>query len=172
MYCESFLPWVVRRSLGYRPAREDAGHFEPQIVMQPSGIVLVHHESERLSPGPRARLGRRRFGSDLEIPFRLIFGQTLPDRAHARECASSADPEQCRRCAMRGAGWLVLPNYRLLGEPSAVLPVMDGSGGVVLWAVELCLLGRRERTAVRRAIRFGSFQPRGLSRSRRTIPGA
>jgi hypothetical protein len=71
-------PLVVRIERGpfrHRPGLEDAVEFEPQIVVQPRGVMLLDHEAPLLRWHHR-RLARR-LRRLLEITFLSILGELL-----------------------------------------------------------------------------------------------
>ena len=61
---------IERRSLGHRPGRQHALHLEPEVVVQPPGVVFLHHEAIStaflsLSAGFRRRM-------ELPLPAVLV----------------------------------------------------------------------------------------------------
>ena len=70
---EPLIGWIQRWSLGYRPGLEYAVEFQPQVVMQPGGRVLLHYKSQpRRWGNPYIAAGLRGF---LEVALRAILGE-------------------------------------------------------------------------------------------------
>jgi hypothetical protein len=45
LYGETLVVWVKRRPTGHGPGFEDAVQFEPKIIVQPRGVVLLDDEA-------------------------------------------------------------------------------------------------------------------------------
>ena len=64
---------VGRDALGDRPRNTDAVFLEPEVPVEPPGVVLLDHKPRRLGLGARD-LGAG-FGCALEIAFGLVIGE-------------------------------------------------------------------------------------------------
>ena len=74
---QALLAQRQTRSPRHRPAFQDAVEFQPQIVMQPSRRVLLHHEG---AAGTRTG-ARGRFGRAGEIALARIGAEIILVRA-------------------------------------------------------------------------------------------
>src|SRR5262249_30984722 len=66
---------IEARSLRHRPALEHALHREAEVVVQPRGGVLLHHEGAVAAVGLRPR-GR---GRDREVPLAAVLAERRGD---------------------------------------------------------------------------------------------
>src|SRR6185437_4879703 len=73
---------IERRTLRYRPRLQHAVEFEPKVVVQAPGGMLLHHEQQW--PVPRAHALRRRLGRTAEGAL----GGIALQGALAHSCAS------------------------------------------------------------------------------------
>ena len=83
LYGQALLRRIERRPLGHRPGLEHAPPFEPQVVVQAGGVVLLDHEAERAA-GRWRHLVAARLDRAPEIPHALVAGQLLVSRHGAR----------------------------------------------------------------------------------------
>ncbi len=97
---------VVGHPLGHRPRDQHAVAFQPEVPVQPAGVVLLHHEHpgplvprcQAAGPGRIGRLGRvrHRLGRAPPVPFvpvgaQGVHAQGLPRMwPRATRCAPSA----------------------------------------------------------------------------------
>src|SRR5438045_4424820 len=65
-----------RQSLGHGPRFQNAFHFQPEIVMQPAGIVFLDNKTQR------AWFSRTGFGGSRGLS--RLFEVALPDRKSTR----------------------------------------------------------------------------------------
>ncbi len=72
---KALLAAIERRTLGHGPGFEDAVAFEPEVVVQPRGRMLLDDEQER--PVPRRGQRRRRLGGGREGPLGGILGKGI-----------------------------------------------------------------------------------------------
>ena len=72
---------VERRALRHRPAEQHAGRLEPQVVVEPSGPVALHHEPvARRSRRPGGLALTRRLGRDREVALATVRRQPVGGR--------------------------------------------------------------------------------------------
>ena len=90
LHREALFVAVERRSLGHRPGHEHAVAFEPEVVVQPRGGVLLDDEQER--SGARRRNLRRGLGCGGERPFGGVFGEGVFRHARNSSDARSGQP--------------------------------------------------------------------------------
>ena len=94
LHCQPLVRRIERRSLRHRPRFQDALHLEPKVIMQPRGIVLLHHE-----PVPSlARNFRRRLGRRFKPPFPFVFFQCHGGLHSNRSSCSRAAPGPLLLC--------------------------------------------------------------------------
>ena len=75
LHGQTLFVGIERRTLGNRPGLEDAVAFEPEVVVQSPGGMLLDDEQQRPIPG-RGH-GRRRLGGGREGPLGRVFGQAV-----------------------------------------------------------------------------------------------
>src|SRR5262249_3189938 len=88
LHREPLLCRVVARALRRGPAGEDAIDLEPDVVVKPCGVVLVHHVSE-LSAGAGHWPPRRGLRSDAEVSLLPIRLERVWPAGHAVQVTTS-----------------------------------------------------------------------------------
>ena len=58
---------VERGAFGHGPGPQHSFHFQPQIVMQPGGVVLLDHENAAVLPAAGSRPGAERLGRSFRV---------------------------------------------------------------------------------------------------------
>src|SRR5262249_11662042 len=98
---ESLLRRVVARALRAGPAREDAVDLEPQVVVEPGRIVLVHHEPKSAGGcgGDAPRCG---LGGDGEVAFLAVLLEGIWTAGHR---SSALARRSARHPRPRKAPW-------------------------------------------------------------------
>ena len=75
LHRQTLFVGIERRTFGNRPGLEDAVAFEPEVVVQSPGGVLLDDEQQRPVPD-RGHRGRR-LGGGREGPLGRVFGQAV-----------------------------------------------------------------------------------------------
>ena len=75
MHSEPLFVTIERRSLGHGPGQQDTVAFEPEVVVQPGGGMLLDHEQQR--PAPHGGQRRRRLGRGRERALGRVFAENF-----------------------------------------------------------------------------------------------
>ncbi len=139
LHGQPFLGRVQGRPLGHRPALQDAGHFEPEVVVQMPGRVLVHHKYQMLllRMEQRRRLGRR-----LELPFFPVFLQVRISQERYLQNRSSGGQAPAGRRSPRAFRLL---NHLIQNNICRILVAINVSSSIIGNQVVLCVSARSMR---------------------------